>query len=79
MALRTPPAIAAPIRDHLSRLGMRQQDLAERIGERQNWVSKRLTGAVSFRLSDLERVARVLGVSVAELVDSAPADDRQAR
>lgn len=46
---------------------MRQADLAELIGERQNWVSKRLTGDVPMRLDDLERIAQALGVSVVEL------------
>jgi len=71
MTLRTPPKIAAPIRDCLTRSGMRQADLAERIGERQNWVSKRLTGDVPFRLADLERIAAALGTSVVELQTAA--------
>ncbi|HEY3718344.1 MAG TPA: helix-turn-helix transcriptional regulator [Jatrophihabitantaceae bacterium] len=67
MASRIPPRIATPIRERLARHGLRQTDLAERLGERQNWVSKRLTGAVPFRLDDLERIAKALDTNVSEL------------
>lgn len=52
----------------MARNGVRQVDLAELLGVRQNWVSKRLTGDVPIRFEDVERIAAALGTTVAELL-----------
>jgi len=75
MAPRTPPRIAAPIRARIAFLGIRQQDLADRLGEKQNWISKRLTGEVKISVIDLERIASALGVTLTELYAQQIDDD----
>lgn len=52
---------------------MKQNELAERLGKSQAWVSKRLTGKASgkgsrFQFSDLDALAAVFGLSPAELL-----------
>jgi len=68
MASKTPPRVAVPIRERMARNGVRQVDLAELLGVRQNWVSKRLTGDVPIRFEDVERIAAALGTTVSELL-----------
>jgi transcriptional regulator with XRE-family HTH domain len=77
MAPRTPPRIAAPIRARIAFLGIRQQDLADLLGEKQNWISKRLTGEVKISVIDLERIASALGVTLTELYAQQIDDDLQ--
>lgn len=42
--------------------------LAEQLGESQFWVGRRMNGSVKITLQDLDRLAAVFGISVAELL-----------
>jgi transcriptional regulator with XRE-family HTH domain len=55
----------------LVRRGMKQTDLAERIGMTDTALSNRLTGRVDTDTDDLDRIAEGLGMTVFELIASA--------
>lgn len=78
MADKTPPRVAAPIRERMARNGVRQVDLAKHLGQRQNWVSKRLTGEVKIRYEEVESIAAFLGTTVKELLDDEAAESTEA-
>jgi predicted transcriptional regulator len=61
-------AMAATVRAHLHRRGIRQTDVAPVLGLSQPSVSDRLTGKTPFTLVDLQRLAANLGITVAELM-----------
>lgn len=60
--------VASEVRAELARQRLTQQDLADRIGEGQWWVSRRLTGTVPFAVAELVRVAEALGVPVERFI-----------
>lgn len=60
--------VAANIRAEVARRGMTQQQVADLVGEKQYWVSRRLTGAVPITTGDLIRFARALDMPAAELL-----------
>lgn len=62
---------AGEIRAELARQQMSGSELARRLGMTQPYLSRRLTGEVDFRIGELERIAEVLGVPVAQLFPSA--------
>jgi transcriptional regulator with XRE-family HTH domain len=45
-----------------------QNDLAERLGVTEAWISRRLRGHVELTLTDLYRIAEALGVRVRDLL-----------
>jgi len=49
---------------------MTQRQLAEKLGLPQPSVSKRLSGLIAFDVAELERVAEVLGVPVAQFMST---------
>lgn len=59
---------AEEIRVHLARRRMSASELARRTGMKQSTLARRMTGATAFDLDDLERIADVLGVQVADLL-----------
>ena len=61
-------AESAEIRAELARAGETQTTLAERLGVSQVWVSRRLTGGVSINITELQAIARALGVPTADLL-----------
>ena len=63
-------SVAEVIRLHLRRRKMHAQTLAESIGMGQRSLSKRLVGAVPFKVDELLRIADVLDVPVQELCNS---------
>ena len=67
------------IRAELARRGMRQRGLAALLGLSQPSVSARLSGAAEWRVSEIQAVARALGIrislSVSPVATSAPADE----
>lgn len=69
--------VCGEIRAVMARQGLTQEELSERIGVRQSWVSKRLTGNVRLALVDVDRIARALGVPLSQLL-LPPASDRVA-
>jgi transcriptional regulator with XRE-family HTH domain len=52
--------VSAEVRAEMARQRLSQQALAGRLGEKQWWVSKRLTRSIPFTIEDLERIAAAL-------------------
>ena len=59
---------ASAVRDALASRGIRQVDAAAALGLSQQATSDRLRGRTPFTLADLERLAELLGIPVADLV-----------
>src|SRR4051812_1322533 len=82
--MTTTPVEAVPLRERvaeeirvlLTRRRMSAAHLGRKLGVSQTWVWRRLKGETAFDLDDLERIAELLGVAVAELL---PPDMRTAR
>lgn len=64
--------VAEEIRSLMARRRISGVRLASEIGRTQAYVSRRLVGEVAFDVDDLERIARVLGVSVQALLPNDP-------
>jgi transcriptional regulator with XRE-family HTH domain len=66
--------VAEELRAVLARRQISASELARRTGLRQPYLSRRMTGAVPFNLDDLELIAPVLRIEVADLLgdDSGP-------
>lgn len=60
--------VAAEVRAVMARQMINQQTLADRVGVTQSYLARRLVGRVPFDISDLERVAAALGVTVLSLI-----------
>jgi len=60
--------VATEVRAEMARQRLSQQALAERLGEKQWWVSKRLTRSIPFTIEDLERIATALEKPVAHFI-----------
>lgn len=60
--------VAAEVRAQMGRLGVRQNELARRMGENDQWVSSRLKGRTPIDLNDLYRFAKALGIGVYDLL-----------
>jgi transcriptional regulator with XRE-family HTH domain len=60
--------VIARIRALLRALGWSESELGRRLGFTQPSLSRRMVGASRWELSELEHVARVLGVTAEELV-----------
>lgn len=69
--MSTNVAVAAEARAALARQGMTQTDLAEATGRSRPYWQKRLAGAVSMTLDDLEAVATATGTPLAALLPQA--------
>ena len=61
------------IRLHLAARKKNQAWLADQLGESAFWVGRRMSGAVAFDLTDLDRIARVFSVTLDELLAAADA------
>jgi len=51
----------------MGRRRINKAEMARRLGTKEDWVGRRLNGRQDFALEDLQRIAAVLGVSVADL------------
>lgn len=60
--------VAANIRSHMARQRVSQLELARRLGFSQSKVSRRLSGDFPITVDELESFARVLGITVADLL-----------
>jgi transcriptional regulator with XRE-family HTH domain len=60
--------VAEEIRVQLARKNISASELARRAGMTQRSVSRRITGEKSIDMNDLERIAKALGVAVAQLL-----------
>lgn len=64
-------AVTAEIRAELARRRWSQVDLANRLGEDQMWLSRRLRGTKPLSLTEFEAIAEALSITPAELVGRA--------
>lgn len=64
--------IAGNVRAEVARQQLEQERIAQALDQNQQYVSRRITGAVPWRVDELEIVADVLGMHVAELVGGRP-------
>jgi len=64
---------ASEIRAEMGRQRMTQTALGELLGRSQPYVWRRLSGVVSFDLTELELIAGKLGVPVGQFLPGAPA------
>lgn len=64
------PALSA----ELARAGVDQKQIAEALGYHPSQVTKRMRGDVPWRIKELQTVAAHLGISVADIIDDAPAE-----
>lgn len=67
--------VAREVRAEMARQRVSQLQLATRLGLSQPQISKRLTGRLEFRPSELDAVAELLGVPVTQFL---PASERAA-
>lgn len=68
-ATTTADTVGDVIRRRLAELGMSQTELAREIGMKDAKLSRRMCGGVEFRAVELQQVADVLKMSVAELLE----------
>lgn len=61
-------SVAAEVRAELARQRISQQLLAAKLGVSQQWVSRRIAGTVAFDVDELARIARLLGVPMAQFL-----------
>lgn len=66
-------AVAANVRAEIARAGKSQSDVAQHIPLSQQSLSQRMQGRVPFRISELQRIADYLGISVNALVSETKA------
>ncbi|WP_157886411.1 hypothetical protein [Schaalia radingae] len=66
--LTTADIAAGNIRAEVMRVGLNASQFAKLIGKPQRWTARRWWGEVEWSLSELDTVAQVLNVSVADLV-----------
>lgn len=62
--------VAAEIRASMGRQGVRQSELARRLGESDQWLSMRLRGRTPLNINEILRIARALGVDLYQLLPS---------
>lgn len=65
--------VGASVRAEMARKGVRQAQVAAKLGRSQAAVSARLSGQVDFSVSDLVQVASLLEISADELLRGASA------
>lgn len=65
----TNPTPSANLRAELARAGLLQKDVGALLGLDQPQVSSRINGKVPWRVTELQTIARHLGVSVDALID----------
>jgi transcriptional regulator with XRE-family HTH domain len=70
---RPPKLLAHPpnrIREVREALGLSPKDVAKQLGRGENWLTRLETGDRDLKVYDLERIAKVLGVSACSLLTS---------
>lgn len=63
----TAERVGAVIRQLRASAGMKQEDLAERLGEAQAWVSRRELATTEATPSEIERIEQALGVELGSI------------
>ena len=74
-----PTGVNAEIRAGLARRGLKQSDVAATLDLSQASVADRLTGRREWRLSELQKVADLLGVPTAALIEASEQDREAGR
>lgn len=69
----TQTAAAKAVRLHLAARHQTQTWLARQLDESPFWLSRRMTGAKTFNVEELDRIASVLGTTLDGLIASAEA------
>lgn len=64
--------IAGNVRAEVARRRIPQSDIAAALGEIQQWVSRRMSGSVEWRISELVAIAELLGIHPAVLMGGRP-------
>lgn len=62
------PDFAAEIRSLMGRRDVSRAELSRRLGVENSWVGKRLNGQTEILATDLYRIARALGATIADLL-----------
>lgn len=60
--------VATEILGLMGKRRINKAEMARRLGEKPDWIGRRLNGRQDFSLEDLQRVAVVLGVDAADLL-----------
>lgn len=61
-------AVAAEVRAALGRRNIKVAEMARRLGIKQQYLQRRTSGEIAFAVDDLAKLARELGVSMADLM-----------
>jgi transcriptional regulator with XRE-family HTH domain len=69
----------ANLRAELARAGLFQKDVAAVLGQPQPQISKRLSGEIPWRLTELQAIATHLNIPVSRLIDEPVAADQTAQ
>lgn len=65
-------SVADRVRKHILVAEVSQDELGLKIGLSQPAISRRMTGAMPWRLDELEKLAAALGLPLVELLDGSP-------
>ena len=68
MSNPAPESVIAEIRAEMGRQDINGNQLAERLGTSEMWVSRRLSGVTPLRVADLIRIADALGVPITQFL-----------
>jgi transcriptional regulator with XRE-family HTH domain len=60
--------VRANVKALMDQRRMNQVELAEKLGQSQPWLSKRLTGATPFQIEDLDLIGAFFGLTPAQLL-----------
>lgn len=63
------PIASSAIRAELARRGLRQVDIAEKLGIDPAQVTKRMNGDIDWRLAELQAIAAMFELPISALVD----------
>lgn len=64
--------VASNVRAEATRNGISKEDLAKAIGVRKTAIYERWNGSQEWRLSELQKIAPIIGVSIAKLATPSP-------
>lgn len=71
----TASPIGAAVRAELARANVSGRQLARDLGWGAGYVTRRTSGAVSFRVDELRQIATYLGIPIGRLLDPEPVAD----
>ena len=68
--MKTDPAVIANIRAEMARNGVRQQDLANRLGIAQQGISARLRGQTPITAAEIQAIADEIGCHPEKFIEA---------